>query len=244
MANGKRRPLRSPLAAEHAADPRPPGPAPVAVRVEARNPTQQVVIDLWPRSRVLFLIGPAGVGKSAVALGLAARDVLDWKRDDGPRPKLFLTRPMVGCDEDIGFLPGGVEEKLGPWLAPFRDVLRSLSFSSWDELTAAIDVEVVPVGMLRGRTVSHGVLVADECQGMTDAQMKCLLSRIGHRGRLVLCADPDQNDGGIDPRAVPVHQAAARLAGLDGVAVVRFGAADQVRDPLVSAMLDRLEREP
>lgn len=213
-----------------------PPAAGVQVLLHPRSEAQRRAIDLWPRSRVLFLLGPAGTGKTAVALGLALAAVL---RAAAPRLRLLLTRPTVACDEDLGYLPGDLGEKLGPWLAPFRDVLGDLSFAKWDDVRAAADVELVPVGLLRGRTVANGVLVADEAQNMTAAQVKCLLTRVGRNGRLIVCGDPDQSDR-FAPGRVPVLDAARRLADLDTVSLVQFTAADVVRDPLVGEILARL----
>ena len=111
----------------------------------------------------------------------------------GGKPRLMLTRPMVGCDEDLGFLPGNVEEKTLPWLLPFKDVLADLTFDSWERMQEAVDVEFIPTGMLRGRTVSHGILIADELQNATASQIKCILTRIGRGGRIIALADPDQS---------------------------------------------------
>jgi predicted ribonuclease YlaK len=156
-----------------------------------RGERQKEAVECWMRSRIVFLLGPSGVGKSAVALALAIQEAL---KPESRFKKIWLSRPLVQCDEDIGMLPGTLEDKLGPWLAPFRDCLGSLSTDKWDKLEAAIDVESVPVGMLRGRTIREGSLICDEFQNCTASQVKCALTRLGDYSRIVFCADPDQSD--------------------------------------------------
>jgi phosphate starvation-inducible PhoH-like protein len=210
------------------------------VRVEPRNDAQEAACELWPRSRVLFLLGASGSGKTHLALGLALREIFAHRRDDGPRPKLMLARPTVTCGESLGYLPGDLMEKISPWLAPFRDVLGSLSDDTLEELQDEVEIESVPVGLLRGRTVSNATLIVDECQNLTAAQLLCVLTRIGHRGRIVLCGDPQQADLYDDPREVPVVHAARKLGRLDTVAAVTFKPVHIVRDPLVAEILRHL----
>lgn len=215
-----------------------PDTQPFSIHLNPRTARQRQVVNSWPHTRILFLLGPAGVGKDYLALGLAIRDMLhaSWNR----QPKLTLTRPMVSCDEEFGFLPGDINEKLEPWLAPFKDVLFDLSNGKWDAMRKAIDVEFVPTGLLRGRTISNGIIIADEMQNATTSQVKCLLTRIGRDGRIIICADPEQSDRFDDPYQVPIAQAAANLEGLAGISVMRFDEGDIVRDPLISQMLARL----
>jgi phosphate starvation-inducible PhoH-like protein len=211
------------------------------VTFRPKTPNQQAVIDLWPRSRILFLLGEAGCGKTHVALAMALTECLRRKDEKGSRrPKIMLTRPMVAVGESIGYLPGDVDEKVGPWLLPFHDVLGGMTFTSWDDLQKDVDIEQVPVGLLRGRTISNGVLIADESQNLSYAQLVCLLTRIGYGGRIVICADPTQSELFTSPKLVPVVQVAKKLADLDTVSVVQFTRADIVRDPLVAEILDRL----
>lgn len=210
------------------------------IQLEARNSAQAAAIELWDRSRILFLLGASGSGKTHLALGLALREILHHDRDRGPQPKLMLARPTVACGESLGFLPGSLDEKILPWLAPFRDVLGSLSNDTLEQLQEEIEIEAIPVGLLRGRTVSNAILIVDESQNLTDAQLLCVLTRIGHRGRIILCADQRQSDLYSDYREVPVVGAARKLSKLDTVSVVNFKAADTVRDPLISEIIKLL----
>jgi phosphate starvation-inducible protein PhoH and related proteins len=210
------------------------------VLVEPKTDNQRKVVECWPTSTVLFLTGIAGTGKTHLSLGLALTDALNHRRDDGPKPKIMLTRAMVGCDEEPGLFPGDVEHKLLPWLAPFVDVLSNLTNDKWETLREEVDIELVPTSLLRGRTVGKNqVLIADECQSMTYNQLVCLLTRVGVGGKVILCGDPSQSDR-FSASKCPLSEVAKKLTGLKGVSVVRFTSADQQRSELVNAILDRL----
>jgi phosphate starvation-inducible PhoH-like protein len=204
------------------------------------SPAQEVAAELWPRSRILFFVGLAGSGKTTAALGMALRDALRVAhREQHGRMKLWLSRPTVACGESLGFLPGDVAEKLSPWLAPFHDCFGDLSNASWDALTKKVEIETVPVGMLRGRTIRNGVLIVDESQQLSPDQIKCIATRLGRNSKIVFCGDPAQSDV-YTVRSSPLLEAAKKLDDLDTVATVRFTKNDQLRDQLVSDILDRL----
>lgn len=210
------------------------------VLVEPKSDNQKKVVDCWKESTVLFLTGIAGTGKTHLSLGLALQDALNHKRDNGPKPKIMLTRAMVGVDEEPGWFPGGVEEKLLPWLAPFVDVVGNLTNDKWDNLRQDVDIELIPTSLLRGRTVSKNqVLIADEAQSMTYSQLVCLLTRVGNGGKIVVCGDASQSDK-FKGKSCPLADVTKKLTGLAGVTVVKFGKQDQQRNPLVNAILDRL----
>ena len=201
------------------------------------GPGQFAASEVWDKTRILFLIGPAGTGKTSAALGLALGEIL--RRERG---KLTLARPTVSCDEKLGFFPGVLKEKLGAWMGPFYDVFSSLSVGEWVSLEKKLEdrLDVLPVGMLRGRTIRNGVMIVDEAQNLSEAQVECALTRIGKGGRIVFCGDPRQSDL-YSQRSSPLLAAKKCLAGLDGIATVMFdGKADQQRDPLVTEILSRL----
>lgn len=204
---------------------------------EPRNKAQQAAVELWKRSRILFLLGPAGTGKSAVSMALALKNALAAENGRG---KIMLTRPMVTVGEPLGFLPGDVNEKTLPWLLPFADVLSPMTFTKFEELNKHIDVEVVPIGMLRGRTIRDGTLICSEMQNASYEQLKCALTRIGPNSRIIVEGDPYQSDC-YDTIDSPLLDIARKLHKLDTVSYVKFDAkTDQLRDPLISDMLDLL----
>lgn len=200
-----------------------------------RGQAQQLAKELWRKSNVLIFNGAAGTGKTSTALGLALSEI---QRTGN---KLLLSRPMVFCEEATGFLPGDLTAKVGAWLGPFKDVYGEMAGEGdWDKLLSTLgqSVEFVPVGMMRGRTI-RGVLVVDEAQGLSYAQLKCILTRIGDGGKIVLCGDPAQSDRFSEDTS-PLMDVCRRLQGIDEIAVVNFTQADQQRSELVNKVLDRL----
>lgn len=192
-----------------------------------KNDAQRQMQELWHSSRIIFAVGSAGSGKSHAALALALTD---------RRGPLWLCRPAIACGEELGFVPGTLDEKLLPWMAPFADVLSSMSFDKLDKVIDHVSVEALSVGMLRGRTV-NGTLIVDEGQNLTRSQLVCVLTRLGVHGKIVICGDPRQSDLNDSP----LEEFAELLADLDGVARVDFPAEGCCRDPLVVKILERLE---
>lgn len=204
---------------------------------EPKNAAQKQAVELWHRSRVLFLLGAAGTGKSACAMALALQEALAQEKGKG---KVALTRPMITVDEPLGFLPGDVNEKTLPWILPFHDVLGQMTFTKFEELNKFVEVELIPLGMLRGRTIRDGTLICSEMQNASYSQIKCALTRIGPNSRIIIEGDPYQSDC-YDVEESPLIEIARKLHKLDTVSYVKFDAKkDQLRDPLVSDMLDLL----
>jgi phosphate starvation-inducible PhoH-like protein len=193
------------------------------------NEDQKLARALYRTSDVLILSGPAGGGKTHTAVGLALADVLAGKKQ-----RLVLTRPLVECGESLGYLPGGLDEKLAPWLGPISDVLGNLSHAKLATLLGK-QVEVVPLAYMRGRTIDHAVAVLDEAQNCTLAQIKMYLTRIGAGGKLILAGDPEQSDipGRAFSKVIDVLQS------LPGVGMVRLDT-QCVRHPLIPEILKRL----
>lgn len=192
--------------------------------------------EAWVKNRILFLLGPSGTGKTACGLGLALNHMM---KDSTSR--LWLTRPQVTVSEDCGFLPGDLRSKIGPFLGPFYDVFSSCSDSSWEDLEKAMDkrLEICPLGYMRGRTVRKAVLVADELQNATESQLKCLLTRIGRGGKMILCGDYEQSDR-FGVKNSPLKAIATKLANVEGISVCEFDNEDQLRDPLVTRILEAI----
>lgn len=193
------------------------------------NPRQHTVRDRWPKSRLLVLTGEAGTGKTTAALGEALSDVFA-----GRTRKVYLSRPVVPVDEEYGFLPGDLQEKFRPWMGAFVDVLGDLSNATLESLAEV--VELIPLGMLRGRTLKHGTLIVDEAQNATWNQLVLAGSRCGLGGRVVLCGDPAQSDVTWDGE-VPLVRLARRCRRVAAAEWVQFLPADQRRDPFVTEFL-------
>jgi len=202
-----------------------------------KGQAQQTAKELWRQSRVMFLLGPAGGGKSHTSMALALSEVFRSQTT-----KLLLSRPQITVNEPMGFLPGTLEEKIGAWLGPMYDVWDAMSHGDdWSKLVKFLGkrIETVPVGMLRGRTVRDAVLILDEAQNCTYAQLKCALTRLGEYGRIILTGDADQSDC-FRPDESPLMEIAGKLADIDAVSVVRFTHADQQRSPIVNSILERI----
>jgi phosphate starvation-inducible PhoH-like protein len=199
--------------------------------VRALSTMQQALIDAMDDHSVVLTLGPAGTGKTYLAIAKAV-DALECGRAN----RIVLSRPAVEAGENLGFLPGDVGEKLAPYLRPLYDALTErLGSRRLKMLLAEGTIEVAPVAYMRGRTLNDAFIVIDEAQNCTYGQIKMLLTRLGWRSTMVLTGDPDQTD--LLPGLTGLKEIAERLERVDGVAVIRLGEADIVRHPLVGGML-------
>jgi phosphate starvation-inducible PhoH-like protein len=193
---------------------------------------QEDLLDAVDHYNMVLALGPAGTGKTylAVAKAVAALEAGDINR-------IILTRPAVEAGETLGYLPGGVENKLSPYLRPLYDALteRLGSAKRIKSLSAEGIIEIAPVAFMRGRTLNNAFIVVDEAQNLTYAQIKMLLTRLGWHSTMVLTGDPDQTD--LLPGVSGLKDIAARLESLEDVATVRLQERDIVRHPLVASML-------
>lgn len=183
-----------------------------------------------------FGIGPAGTGKTWLAATRAAEQLRD-----GETEKIIITRPAIEAGENLGFLPGELEEKYEPYFRPVRDALEeTLGTGALEYHLKSGAVEVRPLAFLRGATFKNCIVLADEMQNTTPTQMKMFLTRIGENCRVVVNGDPRQQDiPGLSGLIDAVH----RLGGLTDVAFVTFTRADIVRSGLCRAIAERYETE-
>jgi phosphate starvation-inducible PhoH-like protein len=199
--------------------------------VRALSPVQQTLLDAIEERSVILALGPAGTGKTYLAIAKAV-DALDA----GRATRIVLSRPAVEAGESLGFLPGDVGEKLAPYLRPLYDALTErLGTKRLKALLAEGTIEIAPVAYMRGRTLNDCFIVIDEAQNCTYGQIKMLLTRLGWRSTMVLTGDPDQTD--LLPGLSGLREIAVRLERVETIAVVRLGEADIVRHPLVGEML-------
>ena len=199
--------------------------------VRALSLVQQTFLDAIEERSVILALGPAGTGKTYLAIAKAV-DALDA----GRASRIVLSRPAVEAGENLGFLPGDVGEKLAPYLRPLYDCLTErLGTKRLKALLAEGTIEIAPVAYMRGRTLNDCFIVIDEAQNCTYGQIKMLLTRLGWRSTMVLTGDPDQTD--LLPGLSGLREIAARLERVETIAVVRLGEADIVRHPLVGEML-------
>jgi phosphate starvation-inducible PhoH-like protein len=193
-----------------------------------RSATQRAYIQAIRHHDIVFGIGPAGTGKTYLAVGLA----LQALRERAVR-RIVLTRPAVEAGEKLGFLPGDLVEKVNPYLRPLHDAIHDLADGDLARtLIDRGDLEVAPLAFMRGRTLNDSFIILDEAQNTTHDQMKMFLTRMGLGSRMVVTGDVTQVD--LPPGKISGLQEASRLlSDVDGIEVVRFSERDVVRHRLV-----------
>ncbi len=205
-------------------------------RITPRSPGQMAYIQALGAYSVVFGIGPAGTGKTYLAVGVAVSRLLRGEVD-----RIILSRPAVEAGERLGFLPGDLRDKVDPYLRPLYDALFDmLPAEQVMKLLANGEVEVAPLAFMRGRTLSNAFVILDEAQNTTPVQMKMFLTRLGENSHMVVTGDPSQVDL---PSGQPsgLHDAIDLLADMNEVAVVQFTDADVVRHALVTRIVRAYE---
>jgi len=204
--------------------------------ITPRTPGQQVYLRALADNELVFGLGPAGTGKTYLAVATAVAMMNSGRVD-----RLILSRPAVEAGERLGFLPGDMKEKVDPYLRPIYDALYdTLPAEQVERRIASGEIEIAPLAFMRGRTLANAFIVLDEAQNTTIAQMKMFLTRFGEGSRMVICGDPRQVDLPL-PGASGLADAVARLDGVEGIAMVPFGIGDVVRHPVVGRIVQAYE---
>lgn len=198
----------------------------------ARTPTQDAYMRALERSEMVFGVGPAGTGKTYLAVAHAAQLL-----ERGAVDKIILSRPAVEAGERLGFLPGDMKDKVDPYLRPLYDALYDMIPGDKVEraITAGV-IEIAPLAFMRGRTLANAAVILDEAQNTTSMQMKMFLTRLGENSRMIITGDPSQIDL---PRGVRsgLVEALQLLNGVEGISIIRFKDTDVVRHPLVARIV-------
>ena len=197
-----------------------------------RSKGQRCYMEALSNSELTFGLGPAGTGKTYLAVGMAVCMLTSGKID-----RIVLSRPAVEAGERLGFLPGAMRDKIDPYLRPLYDALYDMMPSSLvDRRLDSGEIEIAPLAFMRGRTLSNSYVILDEAQNATSVQMKMFLTRLGENSRIVATGDLSQIDL---PRGVTsgLKNAVRTLEGLDGVKTIRMTADDVVRHELVSRIV-------
>ncbi|MCU4159164.1 PhoH family protein [Acidiphilium sp. AL] len=205
--------------------------------VGPRSPGQASYIDLLSRFEMVFAIGPAGTGKTYLAVAQAVAMLISGRVD-----RIVLSRPAVEAGERLGFLPGDMKEKVDPYLRPLYDALQDLL--PGDQMTrrmASGEIEIAPLAFMRGRTLAHAFVILDEAQNTTPVQMKMFLTRMGEGTRMVITGDLSQIDLPTGSRS-GLTDALDTLEGVSGIGVARFTVNDVVRHPLVARIVEAYDR--
>jgi phosphate starvation-inducible protein PhoH and related proteins len=205
--------------------------------ITPRTPGQRDYVSAMGRSDLVFGVGPAGTGKSYLAVAVAVSRLLDHRVS-----RIVLTRPAVEAGEKLGFLPGDLEQKINPYLRPMYDALHEMVDPARARaMMADGSIEVAPLAFMRGRTLKHSFVILDEAQNTTCEQMKMFLTRIGEGSTCVVNGDITQID--LPPgRTSGLVQALSILRDVPGISVVRFTGADVLRHPLVQRIVEAYER--
>jgi phosphate starvation-inducible PhoH-like protein len=200
--------------------------------IVARTPTQDAYMRALERSELVFGVGPAGTGKTYLAVAHACQLL-----ERGAVEKIILSRPAVEAGERLGFLPGDMKEKVDPYLRPLYDALYDMMpADKVDRAITAAVIEIAPLAFMRGRTLANAAVILDEAQNTTSMQMKMFLTRLGENSRMIVTGDPSQIDL---PRGVKsgLVEALHLLSDVEGISVVRFKDTDVVRHPLVGRIV-------
>jgi phosphate starvation-inducible protein PhoH and related proteins len=207
-------------------------------QVMARTPMQRTYIDAIRNHELVFGVGPAGTGKTYLAVACAAEALMNGEVD-----RIILSRPAVEAGERLGFLPGDMKEKIDPYLRPLYDALYDMMPPSLVEKgLAEKQIEIAPLAFMRGRTLSSAFIILDEAQNTTPQQMKMFLTRLGEGSRMVVTGDPTQVDL---PNGVTsgLSEALGVLKGVKGISQVPFTAEDIVRHQLVGRIVQAYEKK-
>lgn len=190
-------------------------------------------------NQITLCFGPAGVGKSYIAMKRAIDLLCD---EDNKYEKIIIVRPAVEAEEKLGSLPGGLEEKLDPYIYPSYYLLNKIiGKESRERLKEEGYIEVAALAYMRGWNVDNTILVFEEAQNATPAQIKLLLTRIGFNSKFFLSGDLEQSDKFKDKTKTGLYDAKKRLDGVKGIGVFEFGMEDIVRNPIISEILKRYE---
>lgn len=206
-------------------------------QINPRTPTQGAFIEAMNTHEMVFGLGPAGTGKTFLAVAKAVSEMLEGKVD-----RIILTRPAVEAGENLGFLPGDLKDKIDPYLRPLYDALYEMLPSDIvDKKLESGEIEIAPLAYMRGRTLSHCVVILDEAQNTTAMQMKMFLTRLGMGSRMIINGDLTQTDL---PRGVKsgLADALCVLKNVPDIAFVTFTEKDVVRHGLVSKIVKAYEQ--
>ncbi len=206
--------------------------------IKARTKNQQRMVEEIEKKDMLFAIGPAGSGKTYTSVALAVK-YLKEKRVK----RIILTRPAVEAGENLGFLPGGVKDKLDPYLQPLYDALGDMLMrNKLDYLIENHTIEIAPLAFMRGRTLENSFVILDEAQNTTKSQLKMFLTRMGNWSKFIITGDPTQID-------LPNKQPSGLiptinlLKDIKGLSIIHLDEGDIVRNPLVTKIVNAFERE-
>ena len=202
---------------------------------------QKIYSDTLLNNQITICSGPAGVGKSYIAMKTAVDLLLD---EGNGYDKIIIVRPAVEAEEKLGALPGNVEEKLDPYIFPSYYLLNKIiGKEAREKLKDAEVIEVFALAYMRGMTIDNSILIFEEAQNATPKQMKLLLTRIGTNTKFFISGDIEQTDRYKDKKHSGLYDAIIRFNGIPGIGVFEFGDKDGVRNPIITKILQRYDED-
>tara|TARA_B100000401_G_scaffold32858_1_gene19672 strand:+ start:393 stop:1439 length:1047 start_codon:yes stop_codon:yes gene_type:complete len=205
----------------------------VKLDVVGKSKMQNSYLDILQKKQIIFAVGPAGTGKTFLAVAAAVSQLLESKFD-----RIILSRPAVEAGEKLGFLPGDLKEKVDPYLRPLYDSLYDLMPTEMAiRKIESSEIEIAPLAFMRGRTLNNSFVILDEAQNATHNQIKMFLTRCGKNSRMVVTGDPSQTD--LNKRSDSgLLRSMKILQDIDDIAIVNFGHQDIVRDEMVTKIIN------
>ena len=204
--------------------------------IKARTANQQRLIDAYHENDMLFAVGPAGTGKTYLSIALAVKAL-----KEKTAKKIILSRPAVEAGEKLGFLPGDMKDKIDPYLQPLYDALEDmLPQAKLQEMMEKHVIQIAPLAFMRGRTLSDAVVILDEAQNTTPAQIRMFLTRMGWNTKMIITGDTSQIDLPKTQKSGLI-EALHILSNVEGIGVVRLDRSDIVRHKLVTRIVNAYE---
>ena len=204
--------------------------------IKARTPNQQRLIEAYNQNDMVFAVGPAGTGKTYLSIALAVKAL-----KDKTAKKIILSRPAVEAGEKLGFLPGDMKEKIDPYLQPLYDALEDmLPQVKLQDMMEKHIIQIAPLAFMRGRTLSDAVVILDEAQNTTPAQIRMFLTRMGWNTKMIITGDTSQIDLPKSQKSGLI-EALHVLDGIDGIGIVTLDRSDIVRHKLVTRIVNAYE---
>lgn len=206
--------------------------------IKSRNANQQKLIDAYEQNDMIFAVGPAGTGKTYLSIALAVKAL-----KEKATKKIILSRPAVEAGEKLGFLPGDMKDKIDPYLQPLYDALENMipAVKLQDMIEKHI-IQIAPLAFMRGRTLSDAVIILDEAQNTTSAQIRMFLTRLGWNAKMIITGDLTQVDL---PHGTTsgLREAIRVLKGIEGISFINMDQKDIVRHKLVTRIVNAYERD-
>jgi len=206
-------------------------------KILAKTSNQKKIVELYSKNDLLFVIGPAGTGKTYVSVALGVRALKEKKVK-----KIIITRPVVEAGENLGFLPGDLQDKIDPYLKPIYDALEDMiPISKMKNFLENKTIEIAPLAYMRGRTLKNAFILLDEAQNTTESQLKMFLTRLGQNSKMIVTGDVSQ----IDLRknqSSGLIDAQKKLNNIEGVGFTFLDSSDVLRHSLVKKILDKYQK--